>query len=60
MSEPLLDDDGASAYLKVTTRHLRSLRYNRAIPYIKVGRLVRYSRVELDAWAAKNTVKAER
>ena len=60
MEAPLFDDDGASEYLKITPRHLRNLRSNRAIPFTKIGRLVRYSRADLDAWIAKNTTKAER
>ena len=28
----------------------------RRIPYVKVGRLVKFDQVQLDAWIAKNTV----
>ena len=32
------------------------LRMKRAIPYIKVGRFVRYARAELDKWLINHTV----
>ena len=51
----LLDDKAAAAYLSLSPGTLsvwRSTgRYN--IPYVKVGRLVRYRRADLDAWLEK-------
>ena len=53
-----LDDRGVAELYEITPRHLRELRRRRAIPYTKIGRLVRYSRVELDKWAAQHTIQA--
>ena len=51
----LLDDKAAAAYLSLSPGTLsvwRSTgRYN--LPYVKVGRLVRYRRADLDAWLEK-------
>ena len=50
----LLDDKAAAAYLSLSPGTLsvwRSTgRYN--LPFLKVGRLVRYRRADLDAWLA--------
>ena len=51
----LLDDKAAAEYLSVARGTLgvwRSTgRYN--LPFLKVGRLVRYRRADLDAWLEK-------
>lgn len=58
MSTPKL----AAAYLCIVARNFevwRSTRRHR-IPYVKVGRLVRYSICDLDAWlAARRVDRAE-
>lgn len=54
-----LDVDGAATYLGVKERQVRSLVYRRQIPFTKVGRLVRFDIVQLDAWLDANTVPAE-
>lgn len=54
-SRELLDDKQAAAYLTTTPGTLgvwRSTgRYN--LPFVKVGRNVRYRRADLDAWLEK-------
>lgn len=56
----LFDNEAAAAYLGVTPRTLEVWRCTKrhAIPYIKVGRLVKYRRADLDAWLAAQTVGA--
>lgn len=56
----LLSNLDAAAYLGVTPRTLEVWRCTKrhAIPYIKVGRLVKYRRADLDAWLAAQTVTA--
>ena len=53
----LLDDKAAAAYLDVSPGTLciwRSTgRYN--LPFLKIGRKVRYRRSDLDAWLNKRT-----
>ena len=61
MTKPeLLSTPEAAAYLAAAPHSLEiwrcSGRYK--IPFIKVGRLVRYRRADLDVWLASRTVNA--
>ncbi len=46
----LLDIDAVAVQLAVTPRHIRRLVAERRIPYIKVGRFIRFDPAEVDAW----------
>lgn len=48
----LLDIDAAAARLGVNVRYMRHLILERRIPYIKVGRLVRFDPADLDDFVA--------
>ena len=50
----------AAGYCKTTPRHLRELRYTGRIPYLRVGKLIRYRPADLDAWLDAQAVRAER
>lgn len=54
----LLTTEQAAPYLGVTPRTLEVWRCTKrhAIPYIKVGRLVKYRKSDLDAWLVSHTV----
>ena len=56
----LLATTAAAEYLGVTPRTLTVWRCTKryAIPYIKVGRLVKYRREELDRWLESRTIGA--
>ena len=56
----LLDTKDAAQYVGVTTRTLEVWRCTKrhAIPYIKVGRLVRYRSRDLDSWLESRIVDA--
>ncbi|QEZ47469.1 helix-turn-helix domain-containing protein [Cupriavidus oxalaticus] len=56
----LLTNDEAAAYINVTPRTLEVWRCtNRySLPYLKIGRLVRYRKADLDAWLERRTVHA--
>jgi excisionase family DNA binding protein len=56
----LLNTEQAATYLGVTSRTLEVWRCTKrhAIPYIKVGRLVKYRKTELDHWLARQTIGA--
>lgn len=59
MHEGLLDYVGAARYLGTTPRHVRELWAKRYLAAIKVGRHVRFSRRDLDAFIAANRVEAK-
>ena len=46
----LLDVGGAAARLSVTVRFVRRLVAERRIPYVKVGKFVRFDPADLEAW----------
>jgi len=54
----LLDTEQAAAHIGVTPRTLEVWRCvkRHTIPYIKVGRLVKYRQADLDAWLVSRTV----
>jgi excisionase family DNA binding protein len=56
----LLDYEGAAAYLRTTPRHVRELWARRQLAAIKVGRCVRFTKGDLDAFVAANRVNAAR
>jgi excisionase family DNA binding protein len=56
----LLDYEGAAAYLCTTPRHVRELWARRQLAAIKVGRCVRFTKVDLDAFIAANRVSPAR
>jgi excisionase family DNA binding protein len=46
----LLDIDGVAEQLAVTPRHIRRLVAERRIPYLKVGRFIRFDPAEVESW----------
>jgi excisionase family DNA binding protein len=56
--DPLLTREEAARYLSIRPQTLAvwasTRRYN--IPYVRVGRAVRYRRSDLDAWLRERTV----
>ncbi len=56
----LLDYETASTRLGTTPRHLRRLVTERRIPFVKVGRFVRFDPADLDAYIAANRTEALR
>jgi excisionase family DNA binding protein len=56
----LLDTDEVAMALRVTPRHVRRLVAERRIPFVKVGRFVRFDPGELDVWLDQQRVAPER
>lgn len=56
----LFSNAEAAAYIGVTERTLEVWRCvkRHVIPYIKVGRLVKYRKADLDRWLASRTIDA--
>lgn len=55
----LLDIDAVAAQLGTSVRHIRRLVQERRIPVVRVGRLVRFDPVDLDAWLDAHRSAAE-
>jgi excisionase family DNA binding protein len=47
---PLMDTHAVAEVLGVTPRHIQRLVAERRIPYLKVGRFVRFDPGELNVW----------
>ncbi len=56
----LLDYEGAAHYLCTTPRHVRELWAKRHVAGVKVGRRVRFTQADLDAFIATNRVNTPR
>jgi excisionase family DNA binding protein len=56
--ETLLDKPAAAAKLGTTVRHLTDLVARREIPFVKVGRLVRFKPDDIDAYIERQTSEA--
>lgn len=48
----------AAAYLRVTVDRLHRLVSNQDIPHGRIGRSLRFDRLDLDAWMHKQKVQA--
>jgi excisionase family DNA binding protein len=57
---PLLDIDTVAQALGVTRRHVQRLVSERRIPFIKVGRFVRFDPASLNVWLDGQRVEPER
>jgi len=53
-----LNSEEIAKHLRITTRTLFSLRKRRIIPYMRVGRGIRYNMDEVDKAMEKRMVKA--
>lgn len=58
-AQRLTDVAGIAEYLGTTERHVRELVYRRAIPFVKVGRSLRFDLRHIDRWIAANTSDAQ-
>ena len=55
-SNRLIDIKGAATYTGLSVHTVYTMVSQRRIPYVKVGRLVKFDLVLLDAWIKQNTV----
>lgn len=56
----LLDQRGLAGRLGITERHVRRLVAERRIPYVKVGRFVRFDPRAVAAWIGTRTFEPSR
>ena len=59
-SEGLLDIDGLAGVLGVSERFVRRLVEERRIPFMKIGRHVRFDRAEVESWIRLSRVEPAR
>ncbi|NOT80836.1 MAG: excisionase family DNA-binding protein [Bacteriovoracaceae bacterium] len=52
----ILNFTEASTYLNVKQSWLRMAIFKKTIPFIKVGRLIRFDLEELNQWLSKNSI----
>ena len=55
----LLDIDAVADMLNTSVRHMRRLVHEHRIPVVRVGRLIRFDPVDLDAWLDEHRTSAE-
>ena len=58
MTSRLLDVEGAAEYLSVTPRFIRRLIAERRLPFVKLGRHVRFDPADLDRFISAGRVDA--
>jgi excisionase family DNA binding protein len=56
----LLDIKEVSTYTGLSPHTLYTMVSQRRIPYVKVGRLTKFDRLELDRWIASHAVKVRK
>jgi excisionase family DNA binding protein len=56
----LLDIDAVATALGVTPRHVQRLVSERRVPFLKIGRFVRFDAAELNAWVDQQRVAPAR
>ena len=56
----LIDINAAAERLGVTPRFIRRLVAERRVPYLKVGKFVRFDPTELDAWLDQHRISPTR
>ncbi|NNF68410.1 MAG: helix-turn-helix domain-containing protein [Acidimicrobiia bacterium] len=52
-----MDLASVAAYLHTTERHVRALVARRAIPYLKVGKYLRFDQADIDDWLDSSRVE---
>jgi excisionase family DNA binding protein len=57
LESPLLDSDAVAFALGVTRRHVQRLVAERRIPFLKIGRFVRFDPSELNVWLEQQRVE---
>jgi excisionase family DNA binding protein len=60
LQAPLLDIHAVATALGITPRHVQRLVAERRIPFLKVGRFVRFDPAALHEWLEKRRVEAVR
>lgn len=57
MEKRFIGIEDLSVYIGICVNTLRYWVYTRQIPYLKVGKLVKFDIIEINSWLGKNKVK---
>ncbi len=60
LGAPLLDSEAVAASLRVTPRLIQRLVAERRIPFLKVGRFVRFDPADVNVWLDQQRVEPAR
>lgn len=60
MNRRLLDIKEVADYIGLSVHTLYTMVSQRRIPYVKMGRLTKFDREEIDKWIASHSVKVRR
>jgi excisionase family DNA binding protein len=60
VESPLLDIDTVASILGVTRRHVQRLVAERRIPFLKVGRFIRFDEASLNVWLDQQRCEPQR
>ena len=60
MNRRLLDINEVADYIGLSVHTLYTMVSQRRIPYVKMGRLTKFDREEIDKWIASHSVKVRR
>jgi excisionase family DNA binding protein len=59
VESPLLDIDSVAAILGVTRRHVQRLVAERRMPFLKVGRFIRFDEESLNVWLDQHRIESK-
>ena len=57
LASPLMSIPSMCEYLNITESKMRSLIFNKKIPFIKVGREIRFEKEVIESWIESNSIK---
>jgi excisionase family DNA binding protein len=60
IGSPLLDIEAAAMLLGTSRRHVQRLVSERRIPFLRVGRFIRFDQASLKAWLDQHRVEPKR
>jgi excisionase family DNA binding protein len=58
ITKRLIGIEELSQYLDIPVSSLYFMRYQRRIPYVKIGRTLKFDKTEIDKWIEERKVKA--
>ena len=57
LTPPLMNIPSMCEYLNITESKMRSLIFHKRIPFIKIGREIRFKKEVIESWIESNSIK---